>query len=81
MKYLSAMEKDDQLKLLGKQIREIRVNLGETQDQMAFKAGFARSYYSGVERGVRNISAVNLMQLAKALGVEVGELFPPLKKL
>lgn len=81
MKYLSAMEKDDQLKLLGKQIREIRVNLGETQDQMAFKAGFARSYYSGVERGVRNISAVNLIQLAKALGVEVGELFPPLKKL
>jgi transcriptional regulator with XRE-family HTH domain len=43
---------------------------------MAFKAGFARSYYSGVERGVRNISAVNLIQLAKALHVEVGDLFP-----
>ena len=75
------MERYDQLKLLGKQIRAIRENLGETQDQMAFKAGFARSYYSGVERGVRNISAVNLIQLAKALDVEVGELFPLLKKL
>ena len=75
------MEKDDQLKLLGKQIRAIRENLGETQDQMAFKAGFSRSYYSGVERGVRNISAVNLIQLAKALGVEVGDLFPKLNKL
>ena len=75
------MEKDEQLKLLGKQIRTIREDLGETQDQMAFKAGFARSYYSGVERGVRNISAVNLIQLAKTLGVEVGDLFPQLKKL
>lgn len=75
------MEKDDQLKLLGKQIRAIRENLGDTQDQIAFKADFARSYYSGVERGVRNISAVNLIQLAKALGVEVGDMFPKLKKL
>jgi transcriptional regulator with XRE-family HTH domain len=75
------MEKDDQLKLLGTQIRTIRENLGVTQDQMAFKAGFARSYYSGVERGVRNISAVNLIQLAKALDVDVGDLFPSLDQL
>jgi transcriptional regulator with XRE-family HTH domain len=75
------MEKDDQLKLLGTQIRTIRESLGATQDQMAFKAGFARSYYSGVERGVRNISAVNLIQLAKALDVEVGDLFPPSNRL
>ena len=75
------MEKDDQLKLLGKQIRAIRESWGQTQDQMAFKAGFARSYYSGVERGVRNISSLNLIQLAKALGVEIGELFPKLDKL
>ena len=75
------MERDDQLKLVGKRIRIIREGLGFTQDQMAFKAGFARSYYSGVERGVRNISAVNLIQLAKALELEVGELFPSLNKL
>lgn len=75
------MEKDDQLKLVGKHIRAIREGLGVTQDQMAFKAGFARSYYSGIERGVRNISAINLIQLAKALGVEVGDLFPQLDKL
>ena len=75
------MEKNDQLKLLGRQIRDIREDQGETQDQMAFKAGFARSYYSGVERGVRNISAVNLIKLAIALEVEVGELFPSTSKL
>jgi len=75
------MEREDQLKLLGKQIRAIRESLNFTQDQMAFKAGVARSYYSGIERGVRNISAVNLIQLAKALNVEVGELFPNISKL
>jgi transcriptional regulator with XRE-family HTH domain len=75
------MERDDQLKLLGKQIRGIRESLGVTQDQMAYKAEFARSYYSGIERGVRNISAVNLIQLAKALNVEVGELFPNISNL
>jgi transcriptional regulator with XRE-family HTH domain len=75
------MERDEQLKLLEKQIRAIREDLGVAQDQMAFKAGFARSYYIGVERGVRNISAVNLIQLAKRLGVEVGESFPSTREL
>lgn len=75
------MERAEQLKLLGKQIRAIREKLGVTQDQMAFKADFARSYYSGVERGMRNVSAVNLIRLAKALDIEVGDLFPPCSKL
>lgn len=75
------MERERQLKLVGEQIRSLREKADMTQDQMAFKAGFSRSYYSGVERGVRNISAINLIQLAKALDVEVGDLFPPSNKL
>ena len=75
------MERHDQLKLVGKRIRAIREGLGFTQDQMAFKAGFARSYYSGVERGVRNVSTLNLIKLAKALNVEVGDFFPPSNKM
>jgi transcriptional regulator with XRE-family HTH domain len=81
LKYLSAMERNAQLELLGKHIRAIRMGQELSQDQVAFKAGFSRSYFGGVERGVRNISAVNLIQLAKALGVEVGDLFPRLEKL
>ena len=75
------MERERQLKLVGEQIRSLREKAGITQDQMAYNAGFSRSYYSGVERGVRNISAINLIQLAKALNVEVGDLFPPANKL
>ena len=46
------------------------------QDEGAYRAELARSYYGDVERGTRNISALNLMKIAKALDVEVGELFP-----
>ncbi len=38
--------------------------------------GIARSYYGGIERGENNVAALNLMRIALALGVEVGELFP-----
>jgi len=30
-----------------------------------------------VERGERNVAALNLIRIARALGVEVGDLFPP----
>ena len=75
------MDKDDQLRQLGLKIRALRESTGMTQDQMANEVGFARSYYSGVERGVRNISAANLIRLATSMGVEVGELFPKVKDL
>lgn len=52
-----------------------------TQEEFAFKAGLDRSYYGGVERGERNISALNIMGIAEALEVEVGCLFPPIKVL
>ena len=75
------MEKGLHLKLLGARIREIREGLNMTQDQMAHNADFARSYYSGVERGIRNISAANLIRLAKSMNVEVGDLFPKIDDL
>ena len=49
---------------------------GISQEDFAAEAGLGRSYYGGVERGERNVSALNLMRIADALSVEVGELFP-----
>jgi transcriptional regulator with XRE-family HTH domain len=46
-----------------------------SQEDLADKAGFGRSYMSGIERGVRNPSALQLLRLAKALDVTIGELF------
>jgi transcriptional regulator with XRE-family HTH domain len=61
---------------LGQQIRKVRQQRGISQEDFAAEAGLGRSYYGGVERGERNIAALNLMRIAAALEVEVGDLFP-----
>ncbi len=69
-------EKHIALIALGRQIRKVRKEKGFSQEHFALEAGLDRSYYGGVERGERNLAALNLMRIAVALGVEVGELFP-----
>lgn len=66
---------------LGAQIRELRKTAGYSQESFALSIGMARAYFGGVERGERNIAALNLIKIAKALDVEVGQLFPPLQEL
>jgi transcriptional regulator with XRE-family HTH domain len=61
---------------LGQQIRKVRQARGVSQEEFANAAGLGRSYYGGVERGERNVAALNLMRIAATLEVEVGELFP-----
>jgi transcriptional regulator with XRE-family HTH domain len=69
------------LKEIGAQIRKVRRAQGVSQENFAIDMGMARSYYSGVERGRRNLAALNLVRIAAALNVEVGELFPPMAEL
>ncbi len=73
------MRKHPQLVLLGKQIRALRKANGFSQEGFASEVGIDRSYYGGIERGERNVAALNLFRIAEALGVQVGELFPPAK--
>ena len=54
----------------------LRVAQGLSQEALADELGFGRSYLSGIERGVRNPSALQLVRLAKKLAVSVGDLFP-----
>lgn len=73
--------KHNNLKKLGQQIRKLREERGYSQEDFAIEAGLDRSYMGGIERGERNIATLNLIKIAKALKVEVGELFPPIKQL
>ncbi len=66
---------------VGERIRIVRKAKGFTQEEFALTANIDRAYYGGVERGERNLAATNLIRIAKALGVEVGELFPPIGDL
>lgn len=64
-----------QLLQLGRNLRAIRQRAGLSQEALAEKSGVDRSYVGAVERGERNIAALNLIRLASALGVSVGEFF------
>ncbi len=72
-----AHERHPALVAVGQQIRKVRSRRGVSQEHFAAEAGLGRSYYGGVERGERNVAALNLIRIAAALRVEVGELFPP----
>ncbi len=70
-----------QLELVGERIRSLRSARHLSQVGFAVHAGFAGAYYSALERGKINFSIANLIRIARALGVEVGDLFPPMKVL
>lgn len=59
----------------GKRVREMRTSEGLSQMALANKVALHPTYISGIERGERNVSLVNIRALAVALEVPVGELF------
>lgn len=73
--------KHPHLVMLGQKIRQLRQARGFSQEDFAAEVGIDRSYMGGIERGERNVAALNLIRIAKALGVEVGEIFPSIKSL
>ena len=66
---------------LGNKIQALRKSKGFSQEGFAIEVGLDRSYMGGVERGERNVATLNLIKIAKALKVEVGDLFPSIKTL
>ena len=59
----------------GRAIRRIREEQEINQEEAAERCGLHRTYYSGVERGVRNVSLVNLEKVSKGLKTSLAELF------
>lgn len=68
-------ESNDNLIKLGNNIRNIRLNKKMSIEDLSFEAEMSRNYISDVERGKRNISFINLTKLAKALEVNIKQLF------
>lgn len=59
---------------LGEAIRKQREFLGLSQEKLAERCGFDRTYISMVERGKRNPSFLNLLKLAEGLETSVSSL-------
>lgn len=66
---------------IGKNIRAIRKNQGISQEKLAELVEIDRTYIGGIERGERNVAALNLIRIALALNTEVGSFFPLLETL
>jgi len=61
--------------LIGLKIRKLRLGLKLSQEELAERSGTHRNYVGGVERGERNVALVNIIQIARALGVRPATLF------
>lgn len=65
----------DPLVQFGHNLRRLRSEAGFTQESFALHVAINRGYIGDVERGKRNVSLVNVVRIADALGVSPAELF------
>lgn len=63
------------LSAIGDRIRSLRSETELSQEKLAFKCELDRTYIGSVERGERNISAINLKRISDALEIPIVELF------
>lgn len=62
-------------KEFGLRVQQKRKALGISQEELAYRAGFHRTYIGMIERAERNITLSNLKRLADALQVNIIDLF------
>ena len=68
------MQKSPILEVFGQNVRNLRVEQGLSQEQLADKAGLHRTYVGMIERAEKNITLCNIEKLAKAMNVKVSTL-------
>lgn len=59
----------------GEKIRELRKEQGISQEELSYKADLHRTYIGMIERAEKNITLINIEKIAKALNVDIKELF------
>jgi transcriptional regulator with XRE-family HTH domain len=64
---------------LGRTLRKRRHALGLSQEGLAERADLHWTYIGGIERGERNVSLMNIVKIARALGVTPSRLLTDLR--
>jgi transcriptional regulator with XRE-family HTH domain len=77
---MPARAPDPLLAAFGSAVREFRRARGLSQERLAEVAGIHRTYIGDVERGVRNVSLVNIVRIARALSVEASTLLATMER-
>lgn len=60
---------------VGLRIKELRSELGISQETFAYSIGMSRTYFAEVEVGKRNISIRNIDKICRGLGISLKEFF------
>ncbi len=69
------MEHKEILIKFGNRVRQLRKEKKISQEELSFKADLHRTYIGMIERAEKNITLVNIEKIAKALNVDIKELF------
>ncbi len=59
----------------GDRIKKLRKALGFSQEELAYRANLHRTYIGMIERGEKNITLINIEKIAKALNIEIKDIF------
>jgi len=59
----------------GEKVRELRKEKKLSQEQLAFQADLHRTYIGMIERAEKNVTLINIEKIAKALEVNIENLF------
>ena len=63
----------------GKQVKRLRLEKGLSQEKLAYEADLDRTYIPSIEKGERNVSITVVEKIAKALRVDITDLFNGIK--
>ncbi|MDQ8739115.1 helix-turn-helix transcriptional regulator [Paenibacillus sp. LHD-38] len=63
------------LKIVGQRVRDLRKQMGLSQEELGEKDGLHFSYIGGIERAEKNITLINLQKIAEVHGVSIHDLF------
>jgi len=72
---VTSASKPDIRARFGLAVRKRRRELGLSQEALSERAGLHRTYVADIERGIRNLSLVNIEKIAAGLDICVSALF------
>ncbi len=65
--------------MLGRRLRELRLQRGLSQEKLAELADMHRNYVGVIERGKQNVGLLILVKLARALNIRPAKLIEPIR--
>lgn len=71
----SSVMKREILIKFGKKVRDERIRLGLSQEELASRTGVHRTYVGMIERAEKNITLENIQKVCRALGLKIGDFF------